>query len=140
MSQGSGSTRRAATTTSLLLLAAIHSAISASQDPRSASTSARAATTVVRLPAFRDVASSAGIDFVHINGASEQRFIPEIIGSGGLFFDFDNDGWLDVFLVDGGSYADPAVARRARHRLYRNRRNGTFEDVTGRSNIQHRDY
>jgi enediyne biosynthesis protein E4 len=93
-----------------------------------------------RLPTFRDVARSAGIDFVHTNGASEQRFFPEIVGSGGLFFDFDNDGWLDVFLVDGGSLADAAVARRARHRLYRNRGNGTFEDVTGTSGIRHRDY
>ena len=91
-------------------------------------------------PSFRDVAAAAGLSFVHVNGASDEKFFPEIMGSGGLFFDFDNDGWLDVFLVDGGSYADPAVARRARHRLYRNRRNGTFEDVTARSNIQHPDY
>ena len=45
-----------------------------------------------------------------------------------------------MFLVDGGSLADPSVARRARHRLFRNRRNGTFEDVTDASNIHHRDY
>ena len=77
---------------------------------------------------------------MHVNGASNEKFFPEIMGPGGLFLDFDNDGWLDVFLVDGGSFADPAVARRARHRLYRNRRNGTFEDVTARSNIRHRDY
>ena len=98
-----------------------------------------------RLPAFRDVARSAGIDFVHISGASEQRFFPEIVGSGGLFFDFDNDGWLDIFLVDGGSLADAAVASRARHRLYRNRgpsKSGQapFEDVTATSGIRHRDY
>ena len=147
MSHGWGAPRRAATTTLLLVLAAIHSAISASQDPRSASTSARAATIAERLPAFRDVASSAGIDFVHINGASEQRFFQEIIGSGGLFFDFDNDGWLDVFLVDGGSVADAAIASRARHRLYRNRGASTssgqavqFEDVTATSGITHRSY
>jgi hypothetical protein len=91
-------------------------------------------------PTFRDVARQAGLDFVHVNGASDEKFLPEIMGPGGLFLDFDNDGWLDVFLVDGGSFADPAVARRARHRLYRNRRNGTFEDVTGDSNIRHRDY
>ncbi len=91
-------------------------------------------------PTFRDIAGPAGLDFVHVNGASAEKFFPEIMGPGGLFFDFDNDGWLDVFLVDGGSYADPAVAKRARHRLYRNRRNGTFEDVTARSNIRHRDY
>ena len=91
-------------------------------------------------PVFRDVARQAGLDFIHINGASNEKFLPEIIGAGGLFLDFDNDGWLDVFLVDGGSFADPAVARRARHRLYRNRHNGTFEDVTDASNIRHRDY
>jgi hypothetical protein len=91
-------------------------------------------------PSFRDVAVQAGLDFIHVNGASNEKFLPEIIGPGGLFLDFDNDGWLDVFLVDGGSFADPVVARRARHRLYRNRRNGTFEDVTDASNIRHREY
>ena len=91
-------------------------------------------------PVFRDVARQAGLDFVHVNGASDEKFLPEIIGGGGLFFDFDNDGWLDVFLVDSGSFADPAVARRARHRLYRNRRNGTFADVTDASNIRHHGY
>jgi enediyne biosynthesis protein E4 len=91
-------------------------------------------------PIFRDVARQAGLDFIHVNGASDERFLPEITGAGALFLDFDNDGWLDVFLVDGGSFADPAVARRARHRLYRNRGNGTFEDVTDASNIHHRHY
>ena len=62
------------------------------------------------------------------------------MGSGGLFFDYDNDGWIDIFLVDGGSLADPAVARKARHRLYRNRGNGTFEDMTARSGIRHSGY
>ena len=94
----------------------------------------------VRLPMFRDVAPTVGLDFVHINGASEQRLLPEILGPGGLFLDFDNDGWLDVFLVDGGSLADATVAGRARHRLYRNRGNGTFEDVTTTSGIRHREY
>ena len=104
--------------------------------PQPARTPARASA----LPTFRDVASQAGLDFTHINGASDEKFFPEIIGSGGLFLDFDNDGWLDVFLVDGGSYADPAVAKRARHRLFRNRKNGTFEDVTAASNIRHSGY
>jgi hypothetical protein len=93
----------------------------------------------VRYPMFRDVAQAAGVDFSHISGASDERFFPEIMGSGGLFLDFDNDGWLDIFLVDGGSFADETVARRARHRLYRNRGNGTFQDVTTASGIRHRD-
>ena len=92
------------------------------------------------LPTFRDVAASAGLNFTHVSGASERKFLPEILGSGGLFLDFDDDGWIDVFLVDGGSIADPAAGRRARHRLFRNRRNGTFEDVTAQSGIQHREY
>jgi enediyne biosynthesis protein E4 len=96
--------------------------------------------TSVAVPTFRDVARSAGLDFIHVNGASDQRLLPEILGPGGLFLDFDNDGWLDVFLVDGGSLADAAVARQARHRLYRNRGNGTFEDVTTASGIRRRDY
>ena len=56
--------------------------------------------------------------FRHINGASPEKHLAETIGSGGLFFDYDNDGWIDIFLVDGGSLADPAVARQARHRLF----------------------
>lgn len=91
-------------------------------------------------PTFRDVAAARGVNFIHTSGASDQRFFPEIMGSGALFFDFDNDGWLDVFLVDGGSYADRAVAGRARHRLYRNRGNGMFQDVTAASGIVHRGY
>src|SRR4026207_14837 len=70
---------------------------------------------------FRDVAHNIGLAFTHVNGASPQKHFVEIMGSGGLFLDFNNDGWIDVFLVDGGSEADPAVARKARHRLFRNR-------------------
>jgi hypothetical protein len=96
--------------------------------------------TAVAAAAFRDVAAGAGIDFTHLNGASPAKHFPETMGSGGLFFDYDNDGWIDVFLVDGGSAASPAVARTARHRLYRNRQNGTFEDVTAKSGIRHSGY
>lgn len=92
------------------------------------------------LPTFRDVAAAAGLNFTHISGASERKHLPEILGSGGVFLDFDDDGWVDIFLVDGGSIADPATAGRARHRLFKNRGNGTFEDVTARSGIQHRAY
>jgi hypothetical protein len=77
-------------------------------------------------PMFRETALSKGLDFTHISGASNARHFPEIMGSGGLFFDFDNDGWLDIFLVDGGSLADSAVAQRARHRLYRGLGNDAF--------------
>jgi len=89
---------------------------------------------------FTEVTRQAGIDFRHVNGASADKHLVETMGSGGLFFDYDNDGWLDVFLVDGGSLADPHVARQARHRLYRGRGNGAFEDATARSGIRRRAY
>jgi enediyne biosynthesis protein E4 len=92
------------------------------------------------LPQFVNIAHDAGVAFRHTNGASADKHLVETMGSGGLFFDYDRDGWIDIFLVDGGSIADPAVATRARHRLYRNRGNGTFADVTDRSGILHRDY
>ena len=89
---------------------------------------------------FEIANASAGLDFTHTSGASADKHLVETMGSGAVFVDYDSDGWLDVFLVDGGSFADPAVARRARHRLYRNRGNGTFEDATERSGIRHREY
>ena len=136
-----GPSRKTVLATACLVAAALV------QGPVSAIPGQRSGSAPVRLPIFRDVARAVGLDFVHINGASEQRFLPEILGPGGLFLDFDNDGWLDVFLVDGGSVADATVARRARHRLYRNRgpstslgAGNTFEDVTTTSGIRHREY
>jgi hypothetical protein len=91
-------------------------------------------------PQFVDIARQAGVLFHHTNGASSEKHLVETMGSGGLFFDYDGDGWIDIFLVDGGSVADATLDRRAHHRLYHNRGNGTFEDVTERSGIQHRAY
>jgi hypothetical protein len=88
---------------------------------------------------FRDIAAAAGVGVTHVNGASPDKYFAEIMGSGGLFVDVDDDGWIDIFLVDGGSIADPRVAATARHRLYRNRRDGTFEDISAQSGIRHRE-
>ncbi len=89
---------------------------------------------------FTDITRDSGVNFRHINGASPEKYLVETIGSGGLFFDYDNDGWIDIFLIDGGSVADPAVARQARHRLFHNRGNGTFQDVTAQSRIRQAGY
>ena len=89
---------------------------------------------------FTDITQQAGLEFHPVNGASAQKHIVETMGSGALFFDFDDDGWLDVFLVDGGSVADAGVGARARHRLFRNKGKGEFEDVTRASGIEHHGY
>ena len=89
---------------------------------------------------FDSVATAAGLDFHHTNGASAARHLPETMSGGGLFFDYDADGFVDIFLVDGGSLVDASVAATARHRLYRNRGDGTFEDVTSTAGIGHREY
>src|SRR5688500_10415421 len=98
---------------------------------------------------FENVASLVGIQFEHTSGASPETYLVETVGSGGVFFDFDSDGWLGVFLVDGGSsgglvdggsMAARDAAGKARHRLYRNRGNGTFDEVTAASGIVHREY
>ena len=89
---------------------------------------------------FRNIAMTAGVNATHVNGASPEKYFAEIMGSGGLFFDVDGDGWLDIFVVDGGSIASPKVAATARHRVFRNRGNGTFVDVSAQSGIRHREY
>jgi enediyne biosynthesis protein E4 len=89
---------------------------------------------------FSNIAVQAGINFKHENGATPQKYMPETMGAGGLIFDYDSDGWPDIFLVNGGSFADPKVAAAARHRLYRNNGNGKFTDVTATSGIAVSDY
>jgi hypothetical protein len=62
------------------------------------------------------------------------------MSGGGLFLDYDNDGWQDLLLVDGGSVADAEVAGRARHRLFRYRDAGALEDVTTTAGLGHPRY
>jgi hypothetical protein len=100
-------------------------------------TSSRAPTGTVQ---FRDVARTAGVDVRHINGASPQKFLVETMSAGGLFLDYDRDGWLDLVLIDGGSLVDRQLARQARHRLFRNRGDGTFQDMTDSSGLRHHEY
>jgi len=88
---------------------------------------------------FTEVAAISGISFSHINGASAEKYMPETMGGGGLFFDFDNDGRLDVLLVQGGSIAAPQP-HRFPHSLYFNRGDGTFEDRTARAGLHNPAY
>jgi len=84
---------------------------------------------------FSDITTKSKIGFRHENGASAEKHLPETMSGGVVLFDFDNDGWLDVFFVNGGSFIDEKKAAGAQHRLYRNNKDGTFADVTTTSGI-----
>ncbi len=78
---------------------------------------------------FVDVTAGAGINFRHNSGAQGAKWLPETLGSGCAFLDYDGDGWQDILLVNGMDW--PGHKRtRSTMRLYKNNRDGTFQDVT----------
>ncbi len=87
------------------------------------------------LPHFADRAESAGLRFVFDNGRSRLSQIPETMAGGVALFDYDGDGWLDVYVVQGGVFPPRADRPNSGDRLFRNRGDGTFEDASGRSGI-----
>jgi len=79
--------------------------------------------------------SSSKITWVHNAGKSALKHLPEISGAGCAFLDYDNDGWMDIYLVNSGKadfYTPTAPLRNA---LYHNNRDGTFTDVTDRAGV-----
>ena len=90
----------------------------------------------VEYPGFRlvNVTRSAGIDFRHNSGAFGAKYLPETMGPGCAFLDYDGDGWLDILLANGCDW--PGHKRqRTTLGLYRNNRNGTFTDVTAAAGL-----
>lgn len=89
----------------------------------------------VLVPRLVDVTEESGLDFVHVNGAAGDKWMPETVGSGGGFLDYDGDGHLDIFLVNGRRWDGPSGRGevRATSALFRNRGDGTFEDVSERT-------
>ena len=83
---------------------------------------------------FRDVTQQAGIRFTHNNGAFGKKFLPETMGPGVAFIDYDNDGWPDIFLVNGMDWPGH-VQRHSAPKLYHNNHNGTFTDVTHKAGL-----
>ena len=75
------------------------------------------------------------ITWVHDNGRSELRHLPETCGGGGLFFDFDNDGWVDIYLVNSGpsDFYNPKTP--IKNALYRNNGDGSFSDLTDKAGV-----
>ena len=98
----------------------------------------KSATPPLVVAEFSDDATAAGLDFVHENGGAPGRLIPPVTACGGVgLLDFDNDGWLDVYVVQGGAFPPLEAAAPTAYgdRLYRNRRDGTFDDCTTASGI-----
>ena len=83
---------------------------------------------------FEDITATAGIRFTHNNGAFGKKWLPETMGSGVAFLDYDNDGWQDVLLVNGADWPGH-VRRHTTLALYHNDHDGTFSDVTRKAGL-----
>jgi hypothetical protein len=85
---------------------------------------------------FEEIAAEkSGISWRHVNGRSSGYYLPETTGAGCAFLDYDNDGWMDIYLVNSGKcdFYDPKP--ELRNALYKNNRDGTFTDVTEKARV-----
>ena len=93
---------------------------------------------------FVDITAKGGIHFKHVASHTSKKYLPETMGSGVALFDYDNDGRLDIFLVNGTMLLDPTpkgtIPKKSNpaewNRLYHQKVDGTFEDVTEKSGLQ----
>jgi hypothetical protein len=122
------------------LLQAVPAALASALIPQSLvprAAIAGASTKAKALPAFSrfvDVAASAGLTQTMFYGeGSSATFVTEIMGGGCAFFDYDNDGWMDIFILGGRRLE--SVPPGASNRLYKNNRDGTFTDVTEKAGL-----
>jgi enediyne biosynthesis protein E4 len=100
------------------------------------------------LPVFADITASSGILFKHEASRTSEKYLPEAMGAGVAMFDYNNDGRLDLFFVNGALLKDPMPSGgvpdksdpRFWNRLYRNNGDGTFADVTEKAGLQGHGY
>lgn len=95
--------------------------------------------TFSEMPFFLDVTAESGIDFQHFDPATPKHFIHETMGSGVAWLDYDADGWPDLFCVQSGPLVGEALSGLS-SKLYRNKRDGTFQDVTVPCGLQKSGY
>jgi enediyne biosynthesis protein E4 len=87
-------------------------------------------------PLFEEIPSSvSGIRWTHENAMSPDRYLPETMGPGVAFVDYDNDGWMDLFMVNSGAADFYAPSKPLKNALYKNNRDGTFTDVTDKAGV-----
>jgi hypothetical protein len=84
---------------------------------------------------FRDITAQAGIHFTHNNGAFGKKWLPETMGPGCAFIDYDNDGYPDIIIINGDDFAGHPHGGATTLKLYHNNRNGTFTDVTRKAGL-----
>jgi hypothetical protein len=84
---------------------------------------------------FRDITAQAGIQFTHNNGSFGKKWLPETMGPGCAFIDYDNDGYPDILLVNGEDWPGHTHAGLTTPKLYHNNHDGTFTDVTRKAGL-----
>ena len=91
---------------------------------------------VSNVPVFEEISSTdSGIMWVHAAGKSANKYLPETSGAGCAFLDYDNDGWMDIYLVNSGKCDEYTPPHPLQNALYRNNRDGTFTDVTKKAGV-----
>jgi enediyne biosynthesis protein E4 len=103
--------------------------------PRSLGLGLEGAQTAIH-PLFEEIpAAASGISWRHVNGRTPEYYLPETTGAGCGFVDYDNDGWMDIYLVNSGNCDFFTPSPPLRNALYHNNRDGTFTDVTERAGV-----
>jgi hypothetical protein len=116
------------------LLQAVPAALASTVVPKSWATSAGSLATPPPFSRFVDVAASAGLTQTMFYGeGASATYVTEIMGGGCAFFDYDNDGWMDIFILGGRRLE--SIPKGASNRLYKNNRDGTFTDVTEKAGL-----
>ena len=110
---------------SLVVVSAFGSALFAPTPPASSGASSIT---------FQDITQKAGIHFVHNNAAFGKKYLPETMGPGVAFIDYDNDGWQDIFIVNGTNWPGRPETHST-PKLYHNNHDGTFTDVTHKTGL-----
>jgi hypothetical protein len=96
---------------------------------------ALASSETAQFPFEQVLPEKSGISWTHSSGKSPEKYLPESSGAGCAFLDYDNDGWMDIYLVNSGKCDFFSPDPPLRNALYKNNRDGTFTDVTGKAGV-----